>query len=264
MNDKNLFLQCKKNYFIEKTIKENEYTTVQIALDKSLNRRVLLKTTHFSNKTEREAALYEIKNHIVLESESEFIPKIYNSFLFNDNVVVEMQYINGDSLQDYIDSTDFSNKTKLWYIERFELFKKIVAVVAQLHSNKMFIHRDLKPANIIIKKGKDRQPFVIDFGISGPTAGRGRGTVGYMAPEQNMFKKEYDISQAADVYALGQIAIKLFSENGEISEIGTSVYPELEPIIRKATSELAKDRYINAIQMQYSLKKVRGKNEHKK
>ena len=83
-----------------------------------------------------------------------------------------------------------------------------------------YVHRDIKPSNILTRDG---EPVLIDFGLlkrigtpelhPGNTLsvvdGRpvGVGTPGYAAPEQFA---SGDISPAADVYALGMLALRCF------------------------------------------------------
>lgn len=256
MNDKNLTLELEKNFFIEKVFKDDSHVKVFLAFDKIMKRKVILKKVYFKTPNEKKLVMDEMNNHIVLEKECEFIPTIYNAYFQKDCIIIEMQYIQGESLADYIAATNFDNKGYNWHSERIALYKKIVAVVAQLHKNSYFIHKDLNPRNIIIKKGKDFQPYVIDFGISGPTLNKGVGTNGYMPPEQRFSSKSHEIKQSADVYSLGMIGLKLFSKDGSFENLDLKDYKTLEEILKKSISENPEERYNNAFSMQLALRKV--------
>ena len=123
------------------------------------------------------------------------------------------------------------------------------------------VHRDIKPANILCRA--DGSPVLIDFGLvkkatkeeSFPTiAGSlsvsdgqavGHGTPGWAAPEQ--FSGD-DISPAADVYALGMLALSYFDGHP----------PRLwRPLLRQATSPLPADRPRDAAAFATALRRRR-------
>ena len=122
-----------------------------------------------------------------------------------------MEYIEGDSL------TDFVTSEKLSIEERLNLFRQILAAVAYAH-HQLVVHRDLKPANILVDKSG--QVKLLDFGIAkllgDNTAANGAAdltrlgdrvmTLRYAAPEQ---VSDTAISTATDAYALGVILHEL-------------------------------------------------------
>ncbi|HMI93410.1 MAG TPA: serine/threonine-protein kinase, partial [Polyangiales bacterium] len=140
------------------------------------------------------------------------------------------------------------------------------------------VHRDLKPDNIFLCKnadGSDREPKVLDFGISKVTSIDGQlnprltrtgavmGTPYYMSPEQ--LRDAAEIDERTDVYAFGVILYEALTgrvpfdaENyaALILEIATgtpkrprqlrSEVPEgLERIVIKAMARDPDDRYAN-------------------
>jgi serine/threonine protein kinase len=76
------------------------------------------------------------------------------------------------------------------------------------------IHRDIKPANVLLESGR---PVLADFGVatlhtsehSRSEAGRGFGTLAYMAPEQLLGHAESD--ERSDIYSLGIVAFELLA-----------------------------------------------------
>jgi serine/threonine-protein kinase len=140
------------------------------------------------------------------------------------------------------------------------------------------VHRDLKPDNIFLCKnadGSDREPKVLDFGISKVTSADGAlnprltrtgavmGTPYYMSPEQ--LRDAAEIDERTDVYAFGVILYEALTgrvpfdaENYSalILEIATGTpkrprqlraeIPEgLERIVLKAMARDPDDRYAN-------------------
>ncbi|TVQ81598.1 MAG: serine/threonine protein kinase [Phycisphaeraceae bacterium] len=110
-------------------------------------------------------------------------------------------------------------------------------------------HMDLKPQNILLN-AEDRA-LVTDFGIAvstgdvGDGAGRFRGTVAFMAPEQ-FVGGSGQYSQASDLFALGTILIWLLT--GEIATLrdgrrllGQSLDERLDELCKRIEREHGRD-----------------------
>lgn len=132
-------------------------------------------------------------------------------------------------------------------VERFLL--ALCRGIAHLHALGL-VHRDIKPANILCRA--DGTPVLIDLGLVKESAAAqpfpvpdaplsvvdghavGHGTPGWAAPEQF---SGGDISPAADVYALGMLALDCFGGRA----------PRLwRPLLRRATSPLPAERPADA------------------
>lgn len=264
-----LNLISKKNFILEKIIYENAdaHTRVLAARDNELGRTVILKQIDFENEMQRQLILKEVKNQVYLEDYSDFIPRIHNVFIDNNQktIVIEMQKIVGKSLRNIMIENTSREKNEDWYKENYDLFLQICRSMERIHKANGFVHKDLKPENIIINRTR-KAAYIIDFGISGPGMSKRIGTAQYMAPEQQGRVDKYYVSQATDVYALGQIAIELFRgapleygkelvynptgnvwlKEKDISHLGKEFYPRLGEVIKKAISMNPRDRYPNA------------------
>ena len=115
---------------------------------------------------------------------------------------VAIEYIDGQSMQDVMDSTKQLSVGDAIHVT-------IACADALAHAHEMnLIHRDIKPDNILVtKKGVVK---VADFGLakalddedmSMTQSGTGLGTPLYMPPEQARDAKHVD--QRTDIYALG-------------------------------------------------------------
>ncbi len=125
--------------------------------------------------------------------------------------------------------------------------------LAYLHRQGI-IHRDLKPENILLHDGKN--PRVTDFGIAVLRAGggagelahtgRGLGTLGYVAPEQQYRLK---LDERADQYSLAALSYELLTGQLPLgvfkppSHLNRRLGPEVDAVILRALKEDPKDRF---------------------
>ncbi len=86
----------------------------------------------------------------VQKMESEFSPKIYLIRDSEDGIVLIEEYIEGESLSEYLKSDTFDEDKWL------DIATQLCDALMDLHINKPpIIHRDIKPSNIIINsKGR--------------------------------------------------------------------------------------------------------------
>lgn len=266
-----------EKYFVGEILYENDKTNTVIidAKDKKLNRDVILKQVKYNDDRQKELILKEIKSQIALERYSDHIPQVHNIFVNERErkISIEMTKIEGVSLRKKInDAMAFPNKDLNWYKNQLKTLIMICSTMANLHKYNMFVHKDLKPENIIVSQEK-QAAYIIDFGISGPGLSKGIGTVGYMAPEQQRVVDKFQVCQATDVYALGQIGIEMFSgsvlnfgkelvykasiqtwyKEKDISNIGGTFYPKLGAILKKSIALDPKDRFLNAKDLKINL-----------
>lgn len=123
-------------------------------------------------------------------------------------ILVEMEYIEGTTLEDYANNLRITNKQKL-YKHLILIADDILKALKYIHE-KNVIHNDIKPQNIMIDKNYN--PILIDFDISCITnllckyndktvkCCKSKGsTLEYAAPELG----EMDSTFKSDLWSLG-------------------------------------------------------------
>lgn len=144
----------------------------------------------------------------------EHLPQIYALYQLKDDLVVVMEYVQGETLQEVVYRCDPSPELAI------EVFPQVCDAVRELHErfNPPIIHRDLKPSNLILSWGK---VTLIDFGIArtyragGDTDTTRFGTRSYAPPEQFGFGQT-DVR--SDVYALGMLLFYCLTERAAKQE----------------------------------------------
>lgn len=146
-----------------------------------------------------------------------FIVQIFDFGNWNNLPFIEMEYIDGSNLQDFINA-----KGNLPEIVCSSIAIQISRALYYAHNediilyNKTYhgiIHRDLKPANIMINsRGEIR---LLDFGIARPvetnlhtTDGSFIGTLPYLSPEQI---DGIDLDIRTDIYSIGTILYEMLT-----------------------------------------------------
>ncbi len=122
---------------------------------------------------------------------------------------IVQEFISGQSLRQMLECGHHFAVTEVYGI-----IIQILTILKHLQQRTPpIIHRDIKPSNIMLTEhGRGYYVTLIDFGaVANPQVQSGgstvAGTYGYMPPEQLMGKPE----PASDIYALGALAVELFS-----------------------------------------------------
>ncbi len=143
---------------------------------------------------EREALLLSDLTHPNL-------PRIHDHFSEHGRSYVVMDYIAGDTLEDYLDTVIQRLPVEMV----LEIGIQLSTVLDYLHNHQPpIIFRDVKPANIM--RTADNHVYLIDFGIARHfKPGKAKDTIplgskGYAAPEQ--YGKAQTTPQT-DIYGLG-------------------------------------------------------------
>ncbi len=132
------------------------------------------------------------------------LPRIYDSFTEDGRWYLVMDFIDGQTLEDYLEQAD---EGKLPIEEVLEIGIQLCSVLDYLHTRQPpIIFRDLKPTNIM--RTSSGQLYLIDFGIARHfKPGQAKDTIalgspGYAAPEQY---GKAQTTPAADIYSLGAL-----------------------------------------------------------
>ena len=146
------------------------------------------------------------------------LPRIHAHFTDPDHWYLVMDFIEGETLEQYLHTTSAADKYAIRALpldEVLDIALQLCGVLTYLHTRQpAIIFRDLKPANLM--RTPDGQLYLIDFGIARFfKPGQTRDTIpfgspGYAAPEQ------YGRTQTtprSDVYSLGALLHHLLSRH---------------------------------------------------
>ena len=179
------------------------------------------------------------------------IPRVLECYQHDEQLAVVMEYVHGETLQDYVYRNDPSPELA------YDVFPALCDAVSELHDDfsPAIIHRDLKPSNVILSDGN---LTIIDFGISrelkdDAVADTAQfGTRAFAPPEQYGFGQT---TVRSDVYALGMLLYFCLTEripDNHVREAGfdePEISAELRAVIRRATQFDPERRYESARQL---------------
>lgn len=263
-------------WVIEERIGEGGMGSVYLASQRSIDRKVAIKTLKpsLSNNREfvdrffREARVASTINH-------PHCVMIHDFGQTDDGLLyLAMEYLEGLPLTDRLKHKDMSLK------EIIEVSIQISSALAAAHSHNI-IHRDLKPDNIFMLSIQDGSTFikVLDFGIAKvldseekmTKTGQVFGTPEYMSPEQC---RGDDIDGRSDLYSMGCILYEMlggrppFESNtpmavlvshvretpAHILEASDRDIPQsLAELCMKLLSKQASERYVDAQEVRQAL-----------
>lgn len=191
-----------EKYEIKRKLGEGTSGIVYLAHDRHLSRYVAIKKKKQDGNTEDKSFRQELV--LLKELRHPMLPILYDYF-WEDGWYLVMEYIQGESLHNYIDRMGSIEEKQalLWAIQIAELLH-------YLHDRKpAVIYRDLKPDNILVCP--DGNLRLVDFGAAYCRQGAGgrdrilAGTMGYAAPEQldGKNRKEGYSDERSDIYTFG-------------------------------------------------------------
>ena len=195
------------NYKINSELGHGGMATVYLAHDIKFDTHVAVKVLnkeYLYNDNIRKRFLAEARNMFRMSHPN--IIKVTDLIDDGDTVAFVMEYIDGETLKDYLD-----RKGKLGDDEIKSLYTQMLDAIGYVHEQKL-VHRDIKPSNFMITpNGKVK---LMDFGIAKNTdastaeytqtgTGMQMGTPMYMSPEQVKSAKE--VLHTSDIYSLGVV-----------------------------------------------------------
>ena len=228
-----------KNHRIHSQLGRGGMAIVYLAHDNKFDSNVAVKVLNkefVHNENIRKRFLAEARNMFKMSHPN--IIKVTDLIEDGDTVAFVMEYIEGETLKEYID-----RKGKLNDEEIKKIFTQILDAVGYVHEQNL-VHRDIKPSNLMISnKGVVK---LLDFGIAKNTDVKSSeytmtgttqymGTPMYMSPEQ--IKSTKDVTHQTDIYSLGVVLWQMVTgrkpyDSNELSvpEIQVSILKEELPL----------------------------------
>jgi len=260
-----------QNYKILSSLGEGGMARVYLAHDSKFDTNVaikLLNKEYTLNENIRKRFLAEAKSMFRMSHPN--IIKVTDLIDEGDTVAFVMEYIQGETLKEYIE-----RKRKLSDDEIKSIFSQMLDAVGYVHEQNL-VHRDIKPSNFMISpKGNIK---LMDFGIAKTTdptsaeytqtgTGVQMGTPMYMSPEQVRNIKE--VTKSSDIYSLGVVLWQMVTgtkpyDTKTISsfDLQTKIVTEKLPltytfwdgIIEKATQKEVGQRFFDCASFSENIK----------
>lgn len=259
-----------QGYEIEFEIGRGGMSTVYLAVQQSLGRRVALKVLAQEIENDDEFVhRFKKEGHILAQLLHPNIVTIHDIGISEDgHLFLSIEYLSGGTLRDKI-------KQGLTFDSAIHIVRSIAKALEYAHERGI-IHRDIKPSNIMFRH--DGTPVLTDFGVARvvgsqtihTTTGLMIGSPGYMSPEQAMGESA---TIQSDLYSLGVILYEMLSghppykEDNPIAVTLKHLYDpipdlpkehaDLQSIFNKLLAKKSSDRYKNAGEF------LKALNEHR-
>ncbi len=245
----NIELQNGK-YRIEKILGQGGFGITYLATQVGLNRKVAIKEFFMKEYCYREGATSSVSlgtvanRDVVMRFRGKFIKeaqniaalnhphiiRIYDVFEENNTAYYVMEYLDNDSLSDYV-----KRKGKLSEHESLRFIRQIANALAYIHEHRIN-HLDVKPGNILLDSNNNA--VLIDFGLSKCYDDVGNQTSttpvgishGYAPLEQYKKGGVGTFSPTTDIYSLAATLFKLVTgqtppDAGDVNEDGLPEFP---------------------------------------
>jgi eukaryotic-like serine/threonine-protein kinase len=247
-------------YRLESKLGSGGMSTVYLATDETLERRVAVKILHAEISDQPDQIeRFRREARAVAQLSHPNVVAVIDAGQDAGHPYIVFEYIDGETLKQRIDRLG-----QLPLDESAAYAIEVGRGLAAAHSRNM-VHRDVKPQNVLIDP--EGRAKVTDFGIArsletkGLTAtGRVLGTTDYVAPEQAMGQ---EIDARSDVYSLGvlvyemltgdvpfhaetQVGVAMKHVNEPLPDVQTrrpEVSAALAAVVEKASSKDPEDRY---------------------
>jgi serine/threonine protein kinase len=155
------------DYELIKRLGQGGQGDVWKAIRKRDNKTIALKVMPMTNKikiseiNDEISALKTISNPICHPNLICYYGSYYDSK--NGKILIEMEYIDGDTLDDYAEKLRDSGEYDKLYKHLLLITKDLIKGLNYIH-NKDILHNDIKPNNIMIDR--DLTPKFVDFGLA--------------------------------------------------------------------------------------------------
>ncbi|WP_163971111.1 serine/threonine protein kinase [Oceanobacillus halotolerans] len=144
-------------YKIKEVLRNGSYGIIYLCLDLDSGRKCVVKQMRKSKKKENEQN-YKQETAILNMLNHSCIPKLMQTFTYQNNQFFSMEFIEGQNLESIL----FDLKKQYDEKDCLVLFKELATITCYIHG-KGIVHGDIRIPNVIINK--DRL-YVIDFGLA--------------------------------------------------------------------------------------------------
>ncbi len=264
-------------YHIESKLGEGGMSTVWLALDTRLGRRVAIKflsdnlaDAEARRRFQREAQMASSLNH-------PHIVSVHDVGEFEGRQYLVTEYVDGGTLKDWVKEKRRTPK------EVAELLTGVADGLAAAHQAGI-LHRDIKPLNILV--ARNGYAKLADFGLAklaengtidlaanspdGPTRpGLILGTIAYMSPEQ---ASGQPLDSRSDIFSFGVVLYEMlsgkrpFSGRTDLEVLKAIIHGDLPPlseevpeayrnVVEKALEKSPAERYQSMREMVVDLKR---------
>ncbi|WP_436860698.1 Stk1 family PASTA domain-containing Ser/Thr kinase [Staphylococcus caeli] len=266
-----------ERYEVAKKLGGGGMSTVYLAEDTILNRKVAIKAIGIPNGEKEETIKrFEREVHNLTQLSHENIVNVFDVTEDDENFYLVMEYIEGPTLSEYIQKNQpIAPETALNFTNQ------IIEGIKHAHDTKI-VHRDIKPQNILVDKNKTLK--ILDFGIAKALSettmtqtNHVLGTVQYLSPEQ---ARGESTDNGTDIYSIGVVLFEMLTGeppfSGEtavsiaikhiqdpmpnISDNRSDVPQALSNVVLKATEKDKSERYQSVREMQKDLETVLSPN----
>ncbi len=202
-------------YAVERELGGGGMSRVFVALEKKLERRVVIKVLPDDVAAGISADRFRREIQFAAKLQHPHIVPVLSAGEVNGKPYFTMPFIEGESLRQRI-----ARDGELPVEDAVRLLRDLASALAYAHKNGV-VHRDIKPDNVMLE---DEYAVVTDFGIAKAlsassvvdpagarftTAGVTIGTPAYMSPEQ--VTADPSLDHRADIYAFGVVAYEVLT-----------------------------------------------------
>jgi tRNA A-37 threonylcarbamoyl transferase component Bud32 len=264
-------------YRIEAEIGSGGMSTVYLAFDQTLERRVAVKILH-SEVSRDESALERFRREArtVARLSHPHIVMVIDAGEDRGRPYIVFEYVKGETLKNRI-----NRRGRLPISEAVAYAIEVGRALETAHEHQL-VHRDVKPQNVLLDE--EGRAKVTDFGIARSLeigtqqltgAGRVVGTTDYVSPEQAL---GHEVTGQSDIYSLGIMLYEMLTGEAPFKadsslEVATmhvregmpdvqrkrpEVSAALAAVIEHATSKELANRYPSVGQMVRDLEEVLG------
>lgn len=259
-------------YRIEKAIGQGGMGAVYELLQPAIHKRMALKLLHeqYADRREIVQRFFDEARAVNLIGHPSIVDITDFSHLPDGRPFIIMEYLQGESLEDYLDENGPLEESEV-----LEILKQICSALGAAHA-KGIVHRDLKPENIFLVRDPHQamRVKVLDFGIAKlkdnstldavnqTQTGVVLGTPTYMSPEQAQ-GNTLAADHRTDIYSLGVMLFQMLAgappfsgqtfaslifkhiseEPPKLSDTQSQAAPAWSAIVAKALAKAPDDRY---------------------